>query len=247
MPHVFIHHPDPTTASRFAHLVQQARPVLLQLGDDVPVIVEPVRRDVQARACVGIRSTGVHVGLEPHATAVDVAHEVLHVLLDLDGYPTYVGQPDSGSIASMILDSEVDRRVALAGFDATAATDRDFRRRARSRMREWHDHALLSTYVAWNSTPTHLADLRAAWRTRVRQERPAVARLGDAILTATRGGLEMYRAATAAPAMARVQRILRDARLPVGDLAFLGPDVERLRRTEWPRVLRELERHVQAA
>lgn len=247
MPHIFVYHPDSAVAAKFTSIVQQARSVLRQLGDDLPVIVEPVSRDTQARACVSVRTSGVHIGLARDASAVDVAHEAMHVRLDLEGYPTYAGQPDSGAIASVVLDSEVHRRVELAGFDHTALTDEDHEKRARSRMRVWHDHALMSAYVVWNSSPTRLPSLRAAWRERVRRERPAVARLGEAILTATRGGREMQTAAAAAHAMTRVQRILLEARLPVGHVAFLGPEIEHLRRTEWPRVLQELERHAQSA
>ena len=233
MIHIFL----APTAAAAAPLLEQVTPLLTRLGDDVPVLVEPVRPDLDVRASVHFDEAGVHIAVARDATVADVAHEVMHVLLDLEGYPTFGGAPDAGMIASMLLDGEVDRRIVSKGFDATSVTDHDFRRHSRACLREWDDDVLLGAYVVWNSTATRLADLRARWSARVWRQRRQVAELGDAVLTALRGAAAMQTAADATVAMRRAHAILLAAGTPAGELGFAGPEFEELRRTAWPRAL----------
>lgn len=242
--HLFIIGLDVAVAERLAPLLEQVEPLLSRLGEDVPVLIESLPPEMveDVRASVRVDHEGVHIQIAPQmqVSAADLAHEVMHVLLDIEGYPSLRGTPDAGVIESWLLDGEVDRRVAAAGFDPTTDSDRDFARAARAKLRRWDEDRLLGKYIAWHTTATRLPALRAAWRARVRAQRRDLANLGDAVITALREGAALHSADSAVVAMRDACDRLQAAGLRVGNLGYAGPEFEALRVAEWPERLTRL-------
>jgi hypothetical protein len=211
-----------------------------QLGPSVPVWLLPLEAvDTDVRAWVSWDEDGVKIGLRPadDFTSADLAHEVMHVLMDLEGYPTLVGEPDSGDFASALLDGEVDRRVRALGFDPTSDSDRDFIRSS-GLLHEMAPEQILLHFITWNTTSTRRKAERASWCSRVERLYPGLALIGREVANVIGGG-KMSTAALADAAFPRAAGILRVAGLAVGEVMHLRAEFESLRTDVWPRRLEQ--------
>jgi len=238
--HIFFADLDKEKMERIAPLLEHVAPLFEQLGAAVPIWFEPTRANV--RASVHISVNGVHIGVAPkqRVTVADIAHEVMHLIMDLEGYPTLGGSQNAGVWASALLDGEVDRRVAAAGYDPTTDSDLDYRRIARTKPKRVDQEQLLGFYISWHTTATRCSDIRQGWRARIRVLHPGVAKLGDAIIKSIGREGVMQSAAGASLAMSDASEQLRAAGIFNGTLEFAGPEFEGLRSTCWPQRLAKL-------
>lgn len=130
----------------------------------------------------------VVIGLPKGASADDLAHELCHIELEVEGFPVVQVRDDVDErdqrripigLLCAVLDVEVDRRVAAVGLDPTASTDAHAREEIRKGTVVDIDQCFfrLRTLVA--------PDLREAWLDHLRDTAPAnlqaAQRISDAL------------------------------------------------------------------
>lgn len=240
-PHIHVFNtisPTIFSAEVIASMVTENETLFRQLGPGVPILLTPVPKGFGTTASVKFDDVGVHIGLDRGATPSCLAHEVMHLVLDIEGYPTYDGCPDAGLWASVLLDCEVDRRIESSGFPH----DRDSHLTHMASVPLWcvPDADLLCHFVNFRAGPIRDSAELDAWLDQVRRDRPNVAKIGDLVLRRLQYGAAMRTAEGATVAMTAIARLLGE--YGVADLAitYNGPVFEELRRDCWSESLHEL-------
>lgn len=228
---------DRPTVALITPLLEELIPLFTQLGENVPVLFHPIEwSGRQCRATVKFDQDGLHISVEHNSllSASDLAHELMHVLLDLEGYPTLHGSEISGDIASWLLDGEVDRRVGEAGLDPTTDSDRDFVKVSLADPNEISPEAILAFYIVWHTTFTRKVSERWKWRKQLIGIHPKIVKIGDAVARILNEPKAMRTATAANSTFSRAAELLRGL-LPVGMVVHAGPEFIALRENHWPK------------
>lgn len=230
--------PGVMSPESIASILTECEELFRELGPGVPVLLAPVPPGRDTTASVTFDDVGIHIGVDPEATASCIAHEVMHILLDLEDYPTYVGRSDAGEWASALLDCEVDRRIDASGFPH--GREPHLVAMASIPLRHIPDADLLRHYVNFGAGPIGVPQDRDAWMDRVRRDRPVVGYVGDKVLAKLQGGEAMRTATGATAAMADIANLLAEYGVVDLVLTHYGPVIAELRRDHWSASLQQL-------
>lgn len=193
--------------------------VALRVG---PVSAAPVGHDHALRHhAVLVYPDAVGVLLLRGADETDVAHELTHIPMAREGYPLFVSGEDASGLANSLLDLEVDRRTAAAGFDPVATTDRHLTARATQSLLRLEPVDALAQYIMRALYPTRLPELRDQYLERFTQLLPRVAACGAEIVVAATDGEPLRQAGTATELFHAAAEIL--SRHGFGDYSVRTP------------------------
>lgn len=230
--------PTILSVEAIAAMLTENETLFRQLGPGVPILLAPVPPGLDTTASVRFDEVGVHIGLDIDVTPSCVAHEVMHILLDLEGYPTYEGRHDAGEWASVLLDCEVDRRIDASGFPH--GREPHFAAMTSTPLWRIPDADLLRHYVNFGAGPIGERAELDRWLSRVRRHRPAVANIGDQVLAFLRHGAAMRTAAEATTAMVDIAQLLGEHGVDGLVVTHYGSRIEELRREYWSASLQRL-------
>lgn len=121
-----------------------------------------------------------HIYLMEEAPPEVLAHEILHAVLDQEGYPSFAGE-EGGTWDSALSDVEVEARLLELGLTDPERLDARCRLIARSlegQTFEW----LVVLYVTFSLYSLPRTDARETLRRRVRQVNPVATDTGEALI-----------------------------------------------------------------